>query len=98
MRTIAQVKVFNYQEYTHKTQFGTSCGRTVFHLPEKPMENKYLEVLRILVPSKIVVDLEISANLRGTAYVQLNSFPDSIHQKDFDIYEPVKICKFPKKT
>ena len=36
-------------------------------------------------------------NLRGTAYVQLNNFRDLIPKRDFDIYEPVTNCNFPKK-
>ena len=27
--------VFDFQDLTHKTDFGTSYGRTVFHVPKK---------------------------------------------------------------
>ena len=55
------MRVFNFEGPTHKTEFGTSCGRTVFHLLKKPVGNQYLEVLRILVPLEILVSLQISA-------------------------------------
>ena len=55
------MKVFNFQDLTHKTDFGTSHGRTVFHLLTKRVGNQYLEILRILAPPDILVPLEISA-------------------------------------
>ena len=55
------MKVFNFQDPTHKTDFGTYCGRAVFHLLEKPTGNQYPEVLRILVPAEILLPIVISA-------------------------------------
>ena len=31
------MKLFNFKDLTHKTDFGTSRGRTVFHLLRKPL-------------------------------------------------------------
>ena len=58
--------------------------------------NQYLEVLRILVSLRFYFPQQFLHNLRGTAYVQLNNFPDPIQRKDFDIYVPATICSFPK--
>ena len=91
------MKVFNFQDTTHKTDFGTSSGRTVFHLLKKPVGNQYLKVLRIFVPTEILVPLEMSEQLRRTTYIQGNIFPDPIHKIDFDIYAPVTSFNFPKK-
>ena len=55
------MKVFNFEDATHKTDFGTFRGRAVSHLPKKPVGNQYLKVLRILVPPEILVYLKISA-------------------------------------
>ena len=55
------MKVFNFQDSTHKTDFGTSRGRKDFHLLKKPVGKQYPEVLRILVLPEILVLLEISA-------------------------------------
>ena len=52
---------FYLKDPTQKTDFGTSHGRTVFHLLKKPVGNQCLKVLRILVPPEILVPLEISA-------------------------------------
>ena len=54
------MKVFNFEDPTLKTEFGTSCGKTVFHLVKKPVGNQYLEVLEILVAHEILVTLEMS--------------------------------------
>ena len=67
------MKVFDFQDSPRKTEFGTSRERAVFHLLKKPVGNQYLKVLRILVPSEILVHLEISAqyerqSLRSTEY------------------------------
>ena len=61
MRTSAEVKVFNYQDPIQNTDFGTSRGRTVFHLLKKPVGNHNPKVHRILVPPEILVQLEICA-------------------------------------
>ena len=53
--------MFNFQDSTHKTDFGTSRGRKDFHLLKKPVGKQDPEVLRILVPPEILVPLEISA-------------------------------------
>ena len=53
--------MFNFQDSTHKTDFGTSRGRKDFHLLKKPVGKQDPEVLRILVPREILVPLEISA-------------------------------------
>ena len=55
------MKVLNNQDPTEKTDFGTSRGRTVFHLLKKPVRYQYTEVLRILVPPAILIPLEICA-------------------------------------
>ena len=81
--------MFNFQDPTHNTDFGTSHGRRVFHLLKKPVGNQYPDV-RILVPPEILVPL-------GTPYVQLNIFPAPIHKKGFSIYDPVTMCNFPEK-
>ena len=75
------MKVFNFKGPTHNTEFGTYCGRTVFHLLKKPVGNQYLDVLRIFVPTEVLIPLEILRNLRGTTYVQGNIFPDPTHKK-----------------
>ena len=97
LRTTPWAKVFNFQEPTQKSHFGTSSAETLFHFLKRPAGNQYPEVLRILVPHKILVLQKLLYNLRCTTYVQLNNFPDPIHQKDFDIYDPVTIYNFPKK-
>ena len=91
------MKVFNFQDPTHKTDFSTSHGRTVFHLLKKLVGNQYLKVLRILVPPEILVPLKFLHNLRGNPYVQLNIFQDTIHKKGFPIDDPVTICNFTEK-
>ena len=86
--------MFHSQEPTHKSLFGTSSAEIVFRFLKKPVGNQYPEVLRILVPPQILVLHKFLHNLRGTAYVQMNNFPDLIHKKDFDIYDPVTIYNF----
>ena len=54
------MKLFNLEDLTHKTDFGTSRGRTEFHLLKKPVGSQYLKVLTILVSPKILGPLEIS--------------------------------------
>ena len=53
--------MFNFQDSTHKTDFGTSRGRKDFHLLKTSVGKQYPEVLRILVPPEILFPLEISA-------------------------------------
>ena len=55
------MKLFNFQHPKQKSDLGTYCGRTVFHLLRKLVGNQYLEVLRILVPPEILVRLAIFA-------------------------------------
>ena len=55
------MKVFDLHNSTHKTEFGTSRGRTVSHLLKKLVGKQYLKVLRILVPPEILVLLEMCA-------------------------------------
>ena len=67
------MKVLYFQDPTHKTEFGTSRGRIVFHLLKKPVGIQYLKVVRILVLPEILVFLEISAqferdSLRSNEY------------------------------
>ena len=88
--------MLNLQDPTHKTDFGTSCRRTVFHLLKNPVGNQYIEALRILVPPEILVPVEISAQFERHYLCSTEFFPDPVHQKDFDIYDPVTICNFPK--
>ena len=97
MRTSADVKVFNLQDPTHNTDFGTSSGRTVFHLLKKPVGKQYIKVLRILVPLRFLFPSIFRHNLRCTPYVQLNIFPDSLFKKGFSIYDPVTMCNFTEK-
>ena len=60
--------MINFQDPTLKGDYGNYQGRTVFHLPEKPVGNQYLKFLRILVPPQILVPLPVSVkNLRITA-------------------------------
>ena len=49
------MRVFNFEGPTHKTEFGTSCRRTVFHLLKKPVGNQYLENIRILLSPENIV-------------------------------------------
>ena len=69
----------------------------MFRLLRKLVGNQYLEVVRIIVPPEILVPPDISAQFERNCLFQLNNFTDLIHKKDFDIYEPVAICNFPKK-
>ena len=62
---MARVKLFNFQDPTHNTDFGTSRRRTVFHFLKKPVGNQYLQDLRILVPSVILVPLQIFAQFEN---------------------------------
>ena len=89
--------MFNFQGVTYKTDFGTSCGRTGFHLRKKPLGNQYLQVLRILVAFEILAHLEISAQFGRHYLFSIECSPDLIHKKDFDIYDPVTIFNFQKK-
>ena len=70
----------------------------MFDLLKKPVENQYLEVLRILVPPKVLVPIAISAQFERHCLYSIDNFPDPMHTKDFDIYNPVKISNFAKKT
>ena len=54
------MKVFNFEGPTYNTEFGTYCGRKVFHLLKKPVGNQYLDALRIFVPTEVLIPLEIS--------------------------------------
>ena len=89
--------MFNFQEPARKSHFGTSSTETVFHFLKKPVGNEYIEVPRILAPPEILVLQTFLHNSRGSANVQLNIFPDPIHKKGFDIYDPVTVDNFPKK-
>ena len=91
------MKVFNLRDPSHKTDIGNSCGRTVFHLLKKSVGNQYLKVLIILVPPEILNPLEISAQFERHYLWSTEYFPDLIHKKDFDIYDPVTICNLPTK-
>ena len=61
MRTNAEVKAFNFQDLTQKSDFDTSSEETVFDFLKKPVGNQYLHIVRILVPSEISVTPQISA-------------------------------------
>ena len=91
------MKEFNFQDPTYKTDFCTCRGGTVLYLPQKPVGNQYLKVLRILKPCEILVPLEILHSLRSTRYVQLKIFPAPIHKIGFSIDDPATICNFPEK-
>ena len=71
------MKVFNFQDATHKTDFGTFRGRAVSHLQKKPVANQYLKVLRILVPPEILVLLEISAQFESDSLCSNEYFSQS---------------------
>ena len=75
--------MFNFQDSTRKTDFGTSRGRTVFHLLKKPVGNQYPKVLRILVPSGILVPLEIYAQLEKHFVCSTEDFSASAEEKGF---------------
>ena len=91
------MKLLNFQDSTHNTEFGTSHGRTVFHLLKKPVGNQYLKVLRILVPTEILVPLQIFAQFERNSLCPTAYSPDLIHKKGFSIYDPVTICNFLEK-
>ena len=91
------MKVFNFQDPTQETYFGTSRGWKVFHYLKKPVRKQYIKHIRILVPSKILVPLKISAQFERHSLFQLNIFRDPIHKNGFDISDPVTICNFPEK-
>ena len=55
------MKVFHFEDPTHKIDFHASGGRAVFHLLKKPVRNQYLQVLRTLNTPKILVPLQMSA-------------------------------------
>ena len=86
LRTNAEVKLINFQDPTNNGNFDKYSESTVFHLPEKLVGNQYLEVLRILVPHHILFPYLFLQNLRGTAYVQLINFEDTINKSDFDTF------------
>ena len=88
--------MFNFQEPARKSHFGTSSAETVFHFLKKPVGNEYIEIPRILAPPEILVLKTFLHNLSGSANVQLNIFPDPIHKKALDIYDPVRVDNFPK--
>ena len=66
--------MLNFQDLTHKTDFGTSGGRTVLHLPKKPVGNQYLKVVRILVTPQNLVPLEISAQFERHSLCSTEDF------------------------
>ena len=66
--------MFNFHDPTHKTDFGTSRGRRVFHLLKKPLGNQYPEVLRILVTPEILVPLEISVQFQKHSVCSTEDF------------------------
>ena len=63
--------MFDSEDSTHKTEFGTSRGKIVLHLLENPVGNQFLKVLRILVPPEILVPLEICARF-GESLLMFN--------------------------
>ena len=63
----------------------------MYCLLKKLVGHQYLEFLRLLVPSEILVTIAVSAQLEWTAYVQLNNSPDPIHKEDIDINDPVAL-------
>ena len=91
------MKVFNFQDPTHKTDFGNSCGWTVFYLLKKPVGKQYLKIPRILIRPDILVPLEISAQFERYCLCSCEYFLRSIHEKGFSIYGLLTICNFPEK-
>ena len=77
------MKVINFQDPIHKTDFGTSHGRTVFNLLKKPVGSQYLKVVRILVPPEVLVPLEISAQFERHYLGSTEYFSRSHTQKRF---------------
>ena len=71
------MKVFNFEDPTHNTNFGTSRGRTVFCLSKKLVRNQYLKVVRILVLAENLVPLEISAQFERYSLCLTESFSSS---------------------
>ena len=69
----------------------------MFHLLKKSVGNQYLKVLIILVPPEILNPLEISAQFERHYLWSTEYFPDLIHKKDFDIYDPVTSRNLPTK-
>ena len=90
------MKVFKFQDHTHKSDCATCCERTVFDLLKKPVGKQDLKLLRILVPPEILVPIVISAQFERRCLRSTDNFPDLLHTKDFDIYDPVAISNFPK--
>ena len=50
--------MFNLQDPTQRTYFGTSRGRAVFHLRKEPLGSQYLKAPRILVLLEISAQFE----------------------------------------
>ena len=57
------MKLIYFKDLTLKGGFEKYCGMAVFYLPEKFVGNQYLEVLRISVPSQILVPFPASAKI-----------------------------------
>ena len=89
------MKVLNFQDPTHKSDFGTTREDTVFHLLTKLVGNQYLEVLRMLVPREILILLEISAQFERHYLCSTEYFSRSHTSKRF--YDQVTIPNFPKR-
>ena len=77
------MKVFNFQDPSHKIDFRSSSGRAMFHLLKKEVGNQYFEVLRILVPPEIFVPLEISAQFERHYLCSTEYFSRSHTSKRF---------------
>ena len=77
LRTSASIKVFNFQHPIYETDFGTSYGRTVFHVPKKLVGSQNLKVLRILVLAGIVLPLDTSAQFERHSWCLTEYFSSS---------------------
>ena len=71
------MKVFNFQDPTSKTDFGTSHGRRMFHVSKNLVGNQYPKVLRKLVLAEILVPLEISAEFQKHSSCSTEYFSSS---------------------
>ena len=69
--------VFDFQDLTHKTDFGTSYGRTVFHVPKKLVGKQYLKVLGTLVIAEILLPVETSAQFERHSLCSTEYFSSS---------------------
>ena len=98
LRTTTSVELSNFQSSIHKMNFNISYAKTVFNLSEMLVRINVWRFLQYQFPLRYYFPQQCLQNFRGTASAQLINFQDPIHKSDFDIYGPVTISNFPKKT